>query len=1072
VLIVEDSEDEALLLVRELKRGGYEPDYERVETPAAMKKALAERGPWDVVISDYRMPRFRSSESLAISRTLGLETPFIVVSSGRIGEELVVQAVKAGAYDYVMKDNLTRLCATVKRGLEEAKERRERIRAENALKESEARFRALVQNSSDLISVLTPDGTRKYVSPSVERILGYEPDELIGGNAADLTHPDDRPVVQKLLAWSAQAPDDELTFEARLHHADGSWRTFEAAATNLLDEPSVGGIVLNARDITERKRTEEKLRRRDAILETVRFAAERFLSEAASWEESIEDVLEQLGQATGASRVYIFENHLGEDGEVWGTQRYEWVAPEVSTQIDNPLLKALPYRNAGFGRWEMELGRGDLVHGHTRDFPESEQPELRAEDILSIVVVPIFVEGEWWGFVGFDECFTEREWSAAEMDALKAAASTLGAAVRRKQVEEALRESEARFGNLTEAAFEGIAITKNGKILETNRAFADMYGYELSEVRGMSALEFQAPETRDEVWQKISSGFGEPYESVGLKKDGTTFDVEIRGRTTWYGDRFVRVTAMRDITKRKQAEKALRESERLYRTVLKQVTENICLVDAESRLIVESNAAFEEVLGYTKEELQNLTLYDFVAHDKDSIDRNIRRALEEGRNLVGQRKYRRKDGSLLDVEVSMSTIVRHGRETLCIVAHDVTERARMQELLEERVATLSHIASNITLDLSMEEMMDALAKSMVNASTAVACVVALSDERTDTLHPVGSHGLPEGSKRGLDASWRAGALSFLPALTTVEAFRTQQPVLVHNVRQFLLTNASYGSIHHLVRGALWDTVYIVPLISRERPLGAINLLYLPEQKPGEDETAFLGAVADQTTMAVENARLFAEVRGKAALEERQRLARELHDSVSQALYGIALGAKTARTLLERDPAQATEPLEYVLSLADAGLAEMRALIFELRPESLEKEGLAAALKKQAAALKARHEIEVEAVLCEEPEASLEVREAIYRIVQEALHNTVKHANASKVRLKMECDTERISLEVSDNGVGFDPQGDFPGHLGLRSMHERASRLAGTLEVDSVPGKGTGIRAQIPVRRADVSLPHT
>jgi PAS domain S-box-containing protein len=482
------------------------------------------------------------------------------------------------------------------------------------------------------------------------------------------------------------------------------------------------------------------------------------------------------------------------------------------------------------------------------------------------------------------------------------------------------------------------------------------------------------------------------------------------------------------------------------------------LVDAESRLIVESNPAFEEVLGYTKKELQNLTLYDFVAHDKESIDRNIRRALEEGRNLVGQRKYRRKDGSLLDVEVSMSTIVRHGRETLCTVAHDVTERARMQELLEERVATLSHIASNITLDLPMEEMMDALAKSMVNASTAVACVVALSDERTDTLHPVGSHGLPDGSKPGLDASWRAGAQS-----PTLEAFRTQKPVLVHNVRQFLLTNASYGSIHHLVRGALWDTAYIVPLISRERPLGAINLLYLPEQEPSEDEKAFLGAVADQTTVAVENARLFAEARGKAALEERQRLARELHDSVSQALYGIALGAKTARTLLERDPAQATEPLEYVLSLAEAGLAEMRALIFELRPESLEKEGLAAALKKQAAALKARHEIEVEATLCEEPEASLEVREAIYRIVQEALHNTVKHANASKVRLKMECDTEKISLEVSDNGVGFDPQGDFPGHLGLRSMHERASRLAGALEVDSVPGKGTRVHAHIPVR---------
>jgi GAF domain-containing protein len=96
------------------------------------------------------------------------------------------------------------------------------------------------------------------------------------------------------------------------------------------------------------------------------------------------------------------------------------------------------------------LGRGDLVHGHTRNLPESERPELQAEEILSIVVVPIFVEGEWWGFVGFDECLAEREWFVAEMDALKAAASTLGAALRRRRGEEALRESEERYSLVVE----------------------------------------------------------------------------------------------------------------------------------------------------------------------------------------------------------------------------------------------------------------------------------------------------------------------------------------------------------------------------------------------------------------------------------------------------------------------------------------------------------------------------------------------------------------------------------------------------------------------------------------------
>ena len=132
------------------------------------------------------------------------------------------------------------------------------------------------------------------------------------------------------------------------------------------------------------------------------------MSKTTSWEESIEDVLERLGRATGASRVYIFENHLGEDGEVWGTQRYEWVAPGVSAQMDNPLMEAIPYRAAGYGRWLELLGRGESVYGHTREFPEVERPELKAQDILSIAVVPIFVEERWWGQIGFDECARAR----------------------------------------------------------------------------------------------------------------------------------------------------------------------------------------------------------------------------------------------------------------------------------------------------------------------------------------------------------------------------------------------------------------------------------------------------------------------------------------------------------------------------------------------------------------------------------------------------------------------------------------------------------------------------------------
>ena len=140
---------------------------------------------------------------------------------------------------------------------------------------------------------------------------------------------------------------------------------------------------------------------------------------------------------------------------------------------------------------------------------------------------------------------------------------------------------------------------------------------------------------------------------------------------------------------------------------------------------------------------------------------------------------------------------------------------------------------------------------------------------------------------------------------------------------------------------------------------------------------------------------------------------------------------------------------------------MRALIFELRPESLETEGLISALTKQGTALQARHELSVHLDLCDEPEAPLTVKQHLYRLAQEALHNIVKHARARQVDLRLSQTSEAVLLEVRDDGVGFDPQGAFPGHLGLHSMRERVSKLGGTLQIESAPGEGTWLCAQIP-----------
>lgn len=208
--------------------------------------------------------------------------------------------------------------------------------------------------------------------------------------------------------------------------------------------------------------------------------------------------------------------------------------------------------------------------------------------------------------------------------------------------------------------------------------------------------------------------------------------------------------------------------------------------------------------------------------------------------------------------------------------------------------------------------------------------------------------------------------------------------------------------------------------------------------------------------------LYEQAQELAALQERQHLARELHDSISQVLYSMSLGAHTIRESLESsDPEQAMASTDYVISLAEAGLVEMRALIFELRPQSLESEGLVAAITKHVAVLRVRYKLTVEAHLDDEPAVSLEVKQALYRITQEALHNIVKHARATTVVLRLTKLDHQIILEVRDNGRGFDSTNPFPGHLGLRSMQERVAKINGSFTIESGPEQGTCIRVQVP-----------
>jgi PAS domain S-box-containing protein len=259
----------------------------------------------------------------------------------------------------------------------------------------------------------------------------------------------------------------------------------------------------------------------------------------------------------------------------------------------------------------------------------------------------------------------------------------------------------------------------------------------------------------------------------------------------------------------------------------------------------------------------------------------------------------------------------------------------------------------------------------------------------------------------------------------------------------------------------FHAILAVPVRVRGEAIGGLSLYYEESRQITPEETALAVSFADQAALAIENNRLHAQALELAALQERQKLSRELHDSVSQALYGIALGTQTARTLLERGEGDLREPLAYILNLAKAALSEMRALIFELRPDSLAAEGLSVALRKQAESIAARHDLEIGLYLEAEPEISLAAKECLYRVGTEALQNVVKHARAGRIEVDLAQEDGWVLLTVRDDGRGFETSQSYPGHLGLISMRERAEKAGGLLRIESSPGEGTVVELRVP-----------
>jgi signal transduction histidine kinase len=258
----------------------------------------------------------------------------------------------------------------------------------------------------------------------------------------------------------------------------------------------------------------------------------------------------------------------------------------------------------------------------------------------------------------------------------------------------------------------------------------------------------------------------------------------------------------------------------------------------------------------------------------------------------------------------------------------------------------------------------------------------------------------------------------------------------------------------------------VPIVARGEVIGA---LYLTEKEDGSMFSAadqkLIELLAAHAAIAIENARLHEASRELSIIEERNRLARELHDAVTQRLFAVALAAESASTLLGRDPDGAAAELRRVSELARGAMEELRAVVFELRPGSLEAEGLATVLRKHVDVLCRVYERKIDLRVCDVPRLAPGPATQVLRIAQEALGNALRHAGADEIAVRLHGGGDGLLiLTVTDDGCGFDPAGpEVRGQrLGLTSMEERATELGGKLTVISTLGEGTAVRLEVPV----------
>jgi PAS domain S-box-containing protein len=491
-----------------------------------------------------------------------------------------------------------------------------------------------------------------------------------------------------------------------------------------------------------------------------------------------------------------------------------------------------------------------------------------------------------------------------------------------------------------------------------------------------------------------------------------------------------------------------------YYSIFNAATDGLVIYDIETELVVEANPAVCKMHGYTREEFIGLKPNVFMLPESYDVFIEHTRMADPGSAFESAAIHKRKDGTTFHIEVHRTAINYQGQACLLSVVRDVSQRIQIEKILSEEIeirtheqATLLQISHTLasTLELQPGLILDQLRKIIEYTHGGL---FTLEGSSLVTLALRGTGQLEQ-------------SLPIRIHLNTPEAlvalFNKHQPIRIADVW-------SDNAQAHFLRSLLDDGAKVllegmlswmwVPLAVKGRIIGGVGVAHEKRNYFTPHHADLALSVANQAAITMINAELYGHAQELAVLEERQRLARNLHDAVNQSLFSAGLIAEVLPRLWDRDQEEARRSLEDLRMLTRGAMAEMRTLLAELRPSTLTDSSLSDLLRLLANAFSGKTNVPIAVTITGEFFLPAEAQIAFYRVCQEALNNIAKHAKASRVEIELKQEEAVIEMHIRDDGKGFDPEKKISGHYGLGMMRERADAAGALLTVTSQPGHGT------------------